>query len=46
MPEFRMVAGYKSAGDQPAAITSLTEGIRARERYQTLLGNRPSDPPW
>ncbi|HAS10060.1 MAG TPA: excinuclease ABC subunit UvrB, partial [Acidimicrobiaceae bacterium] len=38
MPEFRMVADYKPAGDQPAAIESLTEGIRAGERYQTLLG--------
>jgi excinuclease ABC subunit B len=38
MPEFRMVADYKPAGDQPAAIASLTEGIRAGERYQTLLG--------
>jgi len=33
-----MVADYKPAGDQPTAITSLTEGIRAGERYQTLLG--------
>src|SRR3546814_8524396 len=33
-----MVADYKPAGDQPAAIASLTEGIRAGERYQTLLG--------
>jgi excinuclease ABC subunit B len=38
MPEFRMVADYQPAGDQPAAIASLTEGIRAGERYQTLLG--------
>jgi excinuclease ABC subunit B len=38
MPEFRMVADYSPAGDQPAAITSLTEGIREGERYQTLLG--------
>ncbi len=33
-----MVADYKPAGDQPAAIASLTEGVRAGERYQTLLG--------
>jgi len=33
-----MVADYQPAGDQPTAIASLTEGIRAGERYQTLLG--------
>jgi len=33
-----MVADYSPAGDQPTAIASLTEGIRAGERYQTLLG--------
>ncbi len=38
MPEFRMVAEYNPAGDQPTAIAQLTEGIRAGERAQTLLG--------
>ena len=33
-----MVSDYSPAGDQPAAIASLTEGVRAGERYQTLLG--------
>ena len=33
-----MVADYQPAGDQPTAIAQLTEGIRAGERYQTLLG--------
>ena len=33
-----MVADYEPAGDQPTAIAQLTEGIRAGERYQTLLG--------
>jgi len=33
-----MVADYEPAGDQPTAIASLTEGLRAGERYQTLLG--------
>ncbi len=33
-----MVADYEPAGDQPAAIASLSEGILAGERYQTLLG--------
>ncbi|MDZ7673568.1 MAG: excinuclease ABC subunit UvrB [Acidimicrobiales bacterium] len=38
MPEFRMVADYEPAGDQPQAIEQLTEGILAGERQQTLLG--------
>ncbi|WP_436795753.1 excinuclease ABC subunit UvrB [Actinospongicola halichondriae] len=38
MTEFRMVADYSPAGDQPQAIAQLTEGIRAGERQQTLLG--------
>ncbi len=33
-----MVADYSPAGDQPQAIAQLTEGIRAGERQQTLLG--------
>ncbi len=33
-----MVADYKPAGDQPTAVAQLTEGIRAGERAQTLLG--------
>ncbi len=33
-----MVADYSPAGDQPQAIERLTEGIRAGERQQTLLG--------
>jgi excinuclease ABC subunit B len=38
MTQFRMVADYQPAGDQPTAIAQLTEGIRAGEQYQTLLG--------
>ncbi|MDE0804411.1 MAG: excinuclease ABC subunit UvrB [Acidimicrobiales bacterium] len=38
MTEFRMVADYQPAGDQPQAIAQLTEGILAGERQQTLLG--------
>ena len=38
MGEFRMMAEYEPAGDQPKAIESLSEGIRAGERFQTLLG--------
>jgi excinuclease ABC subunit B len=35
---FTVVADYEPAGDQPAAIAALTEGIEAGERFQTLLG--------
>jgi excinuclease ABC subunit B len=35
---FELVAPYKPAGDQPAAIARLTEGLLAGERCQTLLG--------
>ena len=35
---FRMVADFKPAGDQPAAIAGLSEGIRGGDRFQTLLG--------
>ncbi|MEX0731014.1 MAG: excinuclease ABC subunit UvrB [Aquisalimonadaceae bacterium] len=35
---FQMESGYKPAGDQPAAIESLCEGLLAGQRHQTLLG--------
>ncbi len=35
---FKVVSEFAPAGDQPAAIASLTEGVRAGERFQTLLG--------
>ncbi|MCL5097320.1 MAG: excinuclease ABC subunit UvrB [Candidatus Omnitrophica bacterium] len=35
---FQLVAPYKPAGDQPAAIAKLTEGILAGVKHQTLLG--------
>ncbi len=35
---FRMVADFRPAGDQPAAIAGLSEGIRGGERRLTLLG--------
>ena len=35
---FTMVSEFAAAGDQPRAIEGLSEGIRAGERYQTLLG--------
>src|ERR1051326_5032822 len=35
---FKLVAPYQPAGDQPAAILKLSEGIMAGARHQTLLG--------
>jgi excinuclease ABC subunit B len=35
---FRIVAPYKEAGDQPAAIQRLTEGVLRGEDSQVLLG--------
>ncbi len=38
MRAFKTSAAYSPTGDQPQAIASLTESLRAGERYQTLLG--------
>ena len=38
MPKFELDAAYRPTADQPAAIASLAEGIKAGERYPTLLG--------
>src|SRR6476660_5578954 len=38
MAEFKTSAAYKPTGDQPEAIKTLSEGLVAGERYQTLLG--------
>ena len=35
---FAMQTEYSSAGDQPTAIAELSEGVRAGEREQVLLG--------
>src|SRR5256712_8583222 len=35
---FELVSPYQPAGDQPAAIARLTEGLRAGAKQQTLLG--------
>lgn len=35
---FKLVAPYKPAGDQPAAIEQLTAWLEAGARHQTLLG--------
>src|SRR5216117_2525391 len=38
MAEFKTSDAYQPTGDQPDAIATLSEGLRAGERYQTLLG--------
>src|SRR6187402_2525933 len=35
---FRVVSDFAPAGDQPAAIAGLSEGITRGDRFQTLLG--------
>lgn len=35
---FHLVSNYKPAGDQPYAIKSLVEGIKANQKEQLLLG--------
>ncbi len=38
MQDFKVVSAFAAAGDQPAAIDSLYEGVEAGLAYQTLLG--------
>ncbi|MEX2605441.1 MAG: excinuclease ABC subunit UvrB [Gracilimonas sp.] len=38
MSNFKLHSPYKPAGDQPTAIAELTEGLRAGDKFQTLLG--------
>src|SRR5579864_6979403 len=38
MPDFQVVSDFAPAGDQPVAISQLSEGVRRGDRYQTLLG--------
>ncbi|MEB3247708.1 MAG: excinuclease ABC subunit UvrB, partial [Merismopediaceae bacterium] len=35
---FRLQAPFQPTGDQPAAIAALVESLRAKNRFQTLLG--------
>ena len=35
---FSFRPGFEMAGDQPAAVASIVEGVKAGERYITLLG--------
>jgi excinuclease ABC subunit B len=38
VPPIELVSDFNAAGDQPAAIASLSAGIERGDRYQTLLG--------
>ncbi|MFZ0492803.1 MAG: excinuclease ABC subunit UvrB, partial [Acidimicrobiia bacterium] len=38
MSSFRVHSEFGAAGDQPAAIAALAEGVESGERFQTLLG--------
>ncbi len=38
MPDFRVQAPFEPHGDQPGAIRELVRGVRAGDRFQTLLG--------
>jgi excinuclease ABC subunit B len=38
VPKFRVVSEFDLAGDQPAAVDRLTEGVLGEEDYLTLLG--------
>jgi excinuclease ABC subunit B len=36
--QFEVVSPFAPAGDQPAAIAALSDGVRRGDRFQTLLG--------
>jgi excinuclease ABC subunit B len=38
VPALKTAADYSPTGDQPSAIAKLADGLRAGDRYQTLLG--------
>ncbi len=38
MERFKVVSGYRPAGDQPKAIAQLVAGVERGDRFQTLLG--------
>src|SRR5213079_821162 len=38
MREFKTSDAYRPTGDQPTAIATLAEGLKAGDRYQTLVG--------
>ncbi len=38
MPPFEVVSSFQPQGDQPQAIDKLAAGVRAGQRFQTLMG--------
>ncbi|MED5564351.1 MAG: DEAD/DEAH box helicase family protein, partial [Gemmatimonadota bacterium] len=38
MPQFDLSSTYEPQGDQPSAISELSEGLARGDRFQTLLG--------
>jgi len=36
--DFKLTSAYTPTGDQPEAIKQLVEGLKAKDKYQTLLG--------
>ena len=38
MAQFELISKYQPTGDQPEAIRQLTDGLKNRQQYQTLLG--------
>ncbi len=38
MDKFELVSDFKPCGDQPEAIKTLVDGVRAGDKFQTLLG--------
>jgi excinuclease ABC subunit B len=38
VPDFEVVSSFQPAGDQPAAIRALSEGVLRGDRFQTLQG--------
>ncbi len=38
VPEFSVISPFRPAGDQPAAIAALAEGVARGDRFQTLQG--------
>ncbi|MFL5839939.1 MAG: DEAD/DEAH box helicase family protein, partial [Thermoleophilaceae bacterium] len=38
MPEFKVNPAYTAVADQPKARDGLAQGLRERDRFQTLLG--------
>ncbi|MEE8317479.1 MAG: DEAD/DEAH box helicase family protein, partial [Candidatus Omnitrophota bacterium] len=38
MSNFKLVSSFRPQGDQPQAIAKLTDGLKSKLKFQTLLG--------